>query len=104
MTDECQRLETFVIKPIEKWQRSFIPTLLLCECCANIFSNLLIISTERELSVCVIFQLPNISEKLNYKRHMCENPKVFIQPEPEFPALTSSVLSELWIFVKKRPP
>ena len=24
-------------------------------------------------------------------KHMCENPKVFIQPEPEFPALTSSV-------------
>ena len=25
-------------------------------------------------------------------KHMCENPKVFIQPEPEFPALTSSLL------------
>ena len=40
----------------------------------------------------VIFSGSNISEKLNYKRHMCENPKVFIQPEPEFPALTSSLL------------
>ena len=29
---------------------------------------------------------------------MCENPKVFIQPEPEFPALTSSV------YMSTRPP
>ncbi len=42
----------------------------------------------------------NISELwLNYKRHMCENPKVFIQPEPEFPALTSSHTSLIWLFI-----